>query len=74
MFSMVPTLHCIRHLGDRAQRVNPRKACCLLDEDYVGQTKSVVTACAHDTALRVIQPEVAEQYRFGLFFTMRFGV
>ena len=73
LFSTVVKHHWMWHLGDRALLVNPRRSCCLLDEDYVGRMKEVVCSCAPGTALHHIQSKVADQYRYGFFITVRFG-
>ena len=73
LFAMVPKHHWLWHLGERSLLVNPRKSCCLLDEDYVGKVKQIVRSAAHGTALHVIQSKVADQYKFGFFVTLRFG-
>ena len=73
LFAMVPKHHWLWHLGERSLFVNPRKSCCLLDEDYVGKVKQIVRSAAHGTALHVIQSKVADQYKFGFFVTLRFG-
>ena len=73
LFAMVPKHHWFWHLGDRALWINPRRSCCLIDEDYVGKMKLVVAACAHGPATHEVQNKVAEQYRFGWWFRLRFG-
>ena len=74
LFSVVPKHHWLWHLGQRAEFVNPRKSCCLLDESYIGQFKHVVAACSHGNASHNIQNKVAEQYRYGFFITCRYGL
>jgi len=74
LFATVPKHHWVWHMGDRGMLINPRKSCCLLDEDYIGRLKEVVASCAHGTALHVIQAKVAEQYRVGFWITTKFGV
>ena len=74
LFSVVPKHHWLWHLGERALLINPRKSCCLLDEDYVGHFKLLVAACAHGNAAHNIQFKVAEQYRYGFYFTLKFSV
>ena len=67
LFSMVPKCHWLWHLGERALWINPRRSCCLLDEDFVGRMKGVVSSCSVGTALLIIQSKVAEQYCCGFF-------
>ena len=74
IFNVAPKHHNLSHLGDRALWLNPRQTCCLLDEDYVGKFKIVVSAWAHGTASHAIPNKVAEHYRCGFFFTLKWGV
>ena len=74
LFATVPKHHWVWHMGDRGMLINPRKSCCLLDEDYIGRLKEVVASCANGTALHVIQAKVAEQYRIGFWITVKFDV
>ena len=73
LFSIAPKHHWLWHLGDRALLLNPRKACCLLDEDYVDKIKLVVAANSHGNPTHEIQNKVAEQYHYGFWFAICFG-
>ena len=73
LFAMVPKHHWFWHLGDRALWINPRRSCCLIDEDCVGKIKLVVAACTHGTPTHEVQNKVAEQWRLGFWFGLRFG-
>ena len=73
LFSIVPKHHWLWHMGGRALLVNPMKSCCLLDEDYAGKIKMVVIANSHGNPTHEIQNKVAEQWRYGFWFTLRFG-
>ena len=55
LYSLVPKHHWLWHLADRALFINPRRSCCLLDEDYVGKIKLVVASCAFGTPLHNVQ-------------------
>ena len=65
LYALVPKHHWLWHLADRALFINPRRSCCLLDEDYVGKIKLVVASCAFGTPLHNVQSKAAEQYRYG---------
>ena len=67
LFSMVPKCHWLWHLGERALWINPRRSCCLLDEDFVGRMKGIVSSCSAGTSLHNIQSKVIEQYSYGFF-------
>ena len=73
LFATAPKHHYMAHMADRAQFVNPRKSCCLIDESFVGQMKAVVRANAHGTQSHTIQQKVAEVYRYGFMVSLRNG-
>lgn len=60
--------HWLYHLAERSHFLNPRKACTMLDEDYVGHIKDLTHACAAGTELHDMVTKSAEKYRWGFHF------
>ena len=65
LFNIVPKHHALFHLGARALYLNPRRSNTMMDEDFVGKMKDVVSSCAHGTPSHVVPVKVLEKYMWG---------
>ena len=65
LFSVAPKFHWLWHLAARAQFLNPRKGCTMLDEDFVGKCKDIVAACVHGTESHRVPQKFLEKYCWG---------
>ena len=68
LWSMTPKWHWLYHLAERASYINPRMACCMVDEDYVGQLKVIVASCAQGTPSHKVPEKVSEKLRWAEHF------
>jgi hypothetical protein len=66
LFSAVPKLHWAWHLAQRASFLNPRRAACFIDEDFVKHIKKLASASASGTALHRIPGKLMAKYRHAL--------
>ena len=65
LFNVVPKHHGMWHLGQRAKFLNPRKGNTMIDEDFVGKIKDLVSSSAHGTESHLIPTKVFEKYTWG---------
>lgn len=70
LWPMTPKWHWLWHLSSRARFMNPRVGCCMVDEDYVGHLKRVVSASVHGTPLHAVPLKVAEKIRWSMHFSL----
>ena len=73
LFNMVPKLHWLWHLGQKAIFLNPRKGNTMVDEDYVGFFKKNVQACAQGTPSASVSLACMDKYCWGLHFLNVYG-
>ena len=73
LWPCTPKLHWYWHLGQRAQHLNPRRANCMLDEDFVGHIKTVVAGCVHGTRPHVVPQKMGERMRWAMHVVNRYG-
>ena len=74
LFAMIPKFHFLFHLALRAFHLNPRKANCALDEDYVGKCKVVVASSVHATPAHRVPEKVNEKQRWLLHLINEHGL
>ena len=60
--------HWLWHLGERSQYLNPRRASCAINEDFVGKMKDITHACASGTELHQMSIKACAKYRWGFHF------
>ena len=63
LWNITPKFHFFWHFAQRAQYLSPRRGSCFIDEDYVGQMKTVGQACSHGTQLHDIPGKLVEKVR-----------
>ena len=73
LFSCSVKFHYFHHLGARAAFLNPRKGNTMVDEDFAGQCKHLVAACAHGTKAQVVPLKFAERYCWGTYIILMYG-
>ena len=73
LFNLVPKLHWLWHLGQKAIFLNPRKGNTMVDEDYVGIFKKIVQACAQGTPSASVSLACMDKYCWGLHFLNVYG-
>eukprot|EP00974_Lingulodinium_polyedra_P009748 934489-Lingulodinium_polyedra.AAC.1 len=73
VFAVTPKFHWLWHLGDRSQYLNPRKGNTMLDEDFVGQSKDIVAACASGTEAHRVPAKFVERYSWGKYILLKHG-
>ena len=66
LFSAVPKLHWAWHLAHRAMYLNPRRAACFIDEDFVKHMKTLGTRCTASTPLHKVVPAMMVKYTYGV--------
>ena len=64
LFSGVPKLHWLWHMAHRAHYLNPRRAACFIDEDFVGRVKKIAVRCTAASALHRVPTYVMQKYRW----------
>ena len=69
LFNVTTKLHWLHHLTERALYLHPRRSCCLIDEDFVGEIKGICQRCTASTPLHKVPNAVLAKYRWGM--TMR---
>ena len=72
LFSVTIKFHYLHHLAQRAWFLNPRKGCCMIDEDFVGQCKDLVAACCHGTEAHMVPLRFTERYCWGMYINMMY--
>ena len=65
LWPIKPKSHWLWHLGQRARFLNPRKANCMVDEDFVGACKDIVQASVHGTRPHIVPEKFMSRYRWG---------
>ena len=65
--------HYLWHLGQKAIFLNPRKANCAIDEDFVKWSKEIVASCIHAVATHRLPDKFIEKYRWGLHTLNTYG-
>ena len=70
VFSVTIKFHYMYHMGLRAEHLNPRLGCTMIDEDFVGRCKHVVAACANATEAHVVPEKFAERYIWGKYIVL----
>ena len=65
LFRVTIKHHWLFHLGQRAAYINPRRACSMLDEDYVGKVKIVVASAVHGTKAHDVPSKVIDKVQWG---------
>ena len=68
LFNVTPKFHWLWHLGERSMYLHPRRAACMIDEDFVGVMKEVVRASSAGTKGHKVQMTVCDKYRFGMAY------
>ena len=58
----------------RAYYLNPRKGNTMIDEDFVGQCKDIVAACASGTEAHRVPTKVSERYTWGKYLLEEYGL
>ena len=74
LFSMTPKFHYLWHLGKRARFLNPRRGNTMVDEDFVGQCKDLVAACASGTEAHRVPEKFLERYNWGKHILLEYGM
>ena len=70
LWSVVPKHHWLWHLAQKSTHLNPRANCCMIDEDYVGILKDVVSSSTLGTAMKGVPAKVAEKIRWSMHFSV----
>ena len=73
LFPCSVKFHYIHHLGARVAFLNSRKGTTMVDEDFVGQRKHLVVACAQGTEAHVVPLKFSERYCWGKRIIMVYG-
>ena len=74
LFRVTIKHHWLFHLGQRAAYINPRRACCMLDEDYVGKLKVVVASVVHGTQAHDVPSKVIDKVQWGQQIINEYGL
>ena len=74
LFTVAPKHHHLWHLGERSLFMNPRRANCMLDEDYVGKIKEVVHSTVHGTEAHNVPENVLEKVLWGKYLLIKMGL
>ena len=68
LWQLVPKHHWQWHLAQQACWVNPRVSACMIDEDFVGQLKTIVGACVQGTPLEEVPMSVVTKVVWTMHF------
>ena len=66
LFSVVPKLHWMWHMGFKAKFLNPRRGATFIDEDFVKHMKKVAGKGVSGTPMHLVPSVVTKKYRWGL--------
>ena len=66
LFTVAPKFHFLWHLGQRAVYLNPRRAACFIDEDFVKHMKKLCSKCLSNRPLHLATIGMMDKYRYGL--------
>ena len=67
LWPYMPKFHWLFHLAQRALFLSPRRAACLLGEDFMGEIKKVLQHCTRGTVLHEIPGKMFAKYRWGKY-------
>eukprot|EP00811_Abedinium_folium_P013306 NODE_22368_length_711_cov_5.128425.p4 GENE.NODE_22368_length_711_cov_5.128425~~NODE_22368_length_711_cov_5.128425.p4 ORF type:complete len:80 (-),score=5.36 NODE_22368_length_711_cov_5.128425:190-429(-) len=73
LWTLALIFHWIWHLSRRTMMLNPLRGNCLVDEDLVGDVKTLVQSSTHGTKAHHIPTSVMERYCSGLHFNHMYG-
>ena len=66
LFNIASKFHWLYHFGQSARFLHPNRGACWIDEDFVGQIKTVAAKCSSSTKLHAIPAKVLRKHAFGL--------
>ena len=66
LWAVVTKHHWLWHLGERSMYLHPRRAACMIDEDFVGLIKEIVRASSAGTQGYRVQESVCTKYRIAM--------
>ena len=69
LWNLTPKYHWLWHWSRRSMFLNPRRANCMLDEDFVGHMKTIVASCVSGTALEEVPTKLMEKVQWVQHFT-----
>ena len=68
LFSAVPKLHYLWHLGNQAMWLSLRRSACWIDEDFVGIMKRLAARCTASAELHRVPMMMMTKYGYGDWF------
>ena len=66
VFSLVPKLHWVWHMANKAIYSNPRRVACWLDEDHMKHLKRLATSCTHGGARHLVPAAMLKKLRWAM--------
>ena len=68
LYNITPKFHWLSHLGELSLYLHPRRAACMIDEDFVCIIKEIARSSSSGTKAHDIQLAVCDKYRHGMSY------